>query len=52
LGRCDSGLVKARLGARAEVRRYDAAGSTRVCVDLVKGFIRVHWRGFRGDDPG
>jgi hypothetical protein len=23
-----------------------------VCVDLVKGFIGVHWRGFRGDDPG
>jgi hypothetical protein len=22
-----------------------------VCVDLVKGFNRVHWRGFRGDDP-
>jgi hypothetical protein len=22
-------------------------GPLRVCVDLVKGFIRVHWRGFR-----
>jgi hypothetical protein len=27
-------------------------GPLRVCVGLVKGFIRVHWRGFRGDDPG
>jgi hypothetical protein len=27
-------------------------GWPRVCVDLVKGFNRVHWRGFRGDDPG
>jgi hypothetical protein len=24
-------------------------GPPRVCVDLVKGFIGVHWRGFRGD---
>jgi hypothetical protein len=22
-------------------------GPLRVCVGLVKGFIRVHWRGFR-----
>jgi hypothetical protein len=22
-------------------------GRLRVCVGLVKGFIRVHWRGFR-----
>jgi hypothetical protein len=29
-----------------------AKGPLRVWVDLVKGFIRVHWRGFRGDDPG
>jgi hypothetical protein len=27
-------------------------GPLRVCVGLVKGFIRVHWRGFPGDDPG
>jgi hypothetical protein len=27
-------------------------GPLRVCVDLVKVFIRVHWQGFRGDDPG
>jgi hypothetical protein len=27
-------------------------GPLRVCVGLVKGFIRVYWRGFRGDDPG
>jgi hypothetical protein len=27
-------------------------GSPQMCVDLVKGFIGVHWRGFRGDDPG
>jgi hypothetical protein len=24
-------------------------GPSRVCVDLVKGFIGVHWRSFRGD---
>jgi hypothetical protein len=24
-------------------------GPPRVCVDLVKGFIGVHWRGFQGD---
>jgi hypothetical protein len=29
-----------------------AKGWLRVCVDLVKGSIGVHWRGFRGDDPG
>jgi hypothetical protein len=29
-----------------------AKGWLRVCVDLVKGFIGVHWRGFRGDGPG
>jgi hypothetical protein len=28
-GRGDSGLGKARLGVRAEVRRYGAAGATR-----------------------
>jgi hypothetical protein len=28
-----------------------AKGPLRMCVDLVKGFIGVHWRGFRGDDP-
>jgi hypothetical protein len=27
-------------------------GWLRVRTNLVKGFIRVHWRGFRGDDPG
>jgi hypothetical protein len=27
-------------------------GRLRVCANLVKGFIRVHWWGFRGDDPG
>jgi hypothetical protein len=27
-------------------------GPPRVCVDLVKGFIGVHWRGFQVDDPG
>jgi hypothetical protein len=27
-------------------------GWPRVCVDLVKGPNRVHWRGFRGDVPG
>jgi hypothetical protein len=25
-------------------------GGPQVCVDLVKGFNRVDWRGFRGDD--
>jgi hypothetical protein len=25
-----------------------AKGPLRVCVDLVKGFIRIHWRGFFG----
>jgi hypothetical protein len=29
-----------------------AKGPLQVSVDLVKGFIRVHWRGFRGDGPG
>jgi hypothetical protein len=29
-----------------------AKGPLLVCVGLVKGFIRVPWRGFRGDDPG
>jgi hypothetical protein len=29
-----------------------AKGPLRVCVVLVKGFMRVHWRGFLGDDPG
>jgi hypothetical protein len=27
-------------------------GWPRMCVNLVKGSNRVHWRGFRGDDPG
>jgi hypothetical protein len=29
-----------------------AKGPLRVCVGLVKGFMRVHWRGIRGDDLG
>jgi hypothetical protein len=29
-----------------------ATDPLRVCVGLVKGFIGVHWRGFRGDGPG
>jgi hypothetical protein len=29
-----------------------AKGRLRVCANLAKGFIRVHWRDFRGDDPG
>jgi hypothetical protein len=29
-----------------------AKGWLRVCVDLVKGSNRVHWRGFWGDGPG
>jgi hypothetical protein len=29
-----------------------AKGPLRVCVGLVKGFMRVHWQGFRGDDLG
>jgi hypothetical protein len=28
-----------------------AKGRLRLCANLVKGFIRVLWRGFRGDDP-
>jgi hypothetical protein len=27
-------------------------GLPRVRLDLAKGFNRVHWRDFRGDDPG
>jgi hypothetical protein len=25
-----------------------AKGPLRLCVGLVKGFVRVHWRGFSG----
>jgi hypothetical protein len=44
-----SGLAVRRPRSREPAR---TAACPSAASGLVKGFNRVHWRGFRGDDPG